>query len=250
MMAILSATVAGTAVGIHDPQKLSIYPAPTPDIVLVESPSALEREIGVVRRHAMRAYDDAHAHVQGWVSKWIGVEHAVENRVKSIISPEESMTPNLLYVGVATLTGSILGRNRLLPTRLLLPPLFLMASADYLLPKTTSNLRAYLGGLEDAYFPAVAEKHEIAKAHAGMTWERVKGATEGAREGVREGARGAVDWVQEATGLKLRETLGWGGRGVVEQVKEVGEGKVEEVVKPVEKKVDEVEKKEDVKRLV
>ena len=54
-------------------------PIGTPDILLVDSPSQLEREIGVVRRHVLRVYDDAHAHVQGWVSRWIGVEHAVES---------------------------------------------------------------------------------------------------------------------------------------------------------------------------
>ncbi|PPQ78563.1 hypothetical protein CVT25_011774 [Psilocybe cyanescens] len=258
--ALLSATVAGTAVGLHDPQKLSIYPAPVPDVLLVESPSVLEKEIGVVRRHAMRAYADAHAHVQGWVSKWIGVEHAVENRVKAIISPEESMTPGLLYVGVATLTGSILGRNRILPTRLLLPPIFLLASADYFLPKTSGNLSAYLGSLEDTYFPAFAQKHEVAKAHSQMTWERVKEATKSGRERLDDGASSAVDKVQEVTGLKLKETLGWGketAQEVVEIAKEakaVVEKKVEEAEKLVEKDVEvvekKVEKKEEVKRLV
>ncbi|KAF9477429.1 hypothetical protein BDN70DRAFT_861867 [Pholiota conissans] len=253
--AILSATVAGTAVGLHEsPEKLSIYPSPTPDVLLVDSPSQLEKEIGVVRRHVLRAYGDAHAHVQGWVSKWIGVEHAVENRVKSIISPDEDLTPGLLYTGVAGLTGSILARNRILPTRILLPTVFLVASAQHFLPKTTSNLSAYFGDLEDTYFPTFAQKHEIAKAHSQMTWERMKEATKGGREQLDHGAVAAVEKIQEATGLKLKETLGW-QKAKAAEVEKVVEKAVVETTAAIESKVEEAEKKvekkaEEVKRLV
>jgi organizing structure protein 2 len=103
------------------------------------------------------------------------------DRIKSIISPDEPLTPGALYVGVATLSGSIVARNRILPTRLLLPPIFLMTTAQHFLPKTTHNFSAYLGSLEDKYFPTVSQKHEIAKAHSAMTWQRVKEATQGNR---------------------------------------------------------------------
>ncbi|KAJ3500001.1 hypothetical protein NLJ89_g9984 [Agrocybe chaxingu] len=247
---LLSATVAGTAVGLHEREKLSIYPSPTPDVVLVDSPSELEKQISSVRRTAQDTYAGAHAHVQGWISKWIGVEHAVEKRVKSIVTPEEPLTPNLLYIGVATLTGSILARNRIFATRLLLPPLFLISSAQHFLPKTTGNLSAYLGSLEDTYFPTFAEKHEIAKAHSAMTWERIKDATKNGREKINRGAVVAVDKVQELTGLKLKETIGW-QKAKVEEVKQ----SVEAVAVNAEKKVEEAEKKveekkAEVKRLI
>jgi len=121
----LSASVAGTAVGLHQsPDKLPIYPISTDDIVLVESPSGLENRIAIVRRKVSRTYCEAHAYAQGWVTSWINIEHAIEHRIKSIISPNESLTPGLLYVGIATLTGSIIARNRMLATRFLLPPFF------------------------------------------------------------------------------------------------------------------------------
>ncbi|KAF8200253.1 apolipo protein O-domain-containing protein [Pholiota molesta] len=243
--AFLSATVAGTAVGLHDsPQKLSIYPEPDPEILLVESPSKLEHEIGVVRRHVLRTYADAHAHVQSWVSHWIGVEHAVENRVKSILAPDEALTPGLLYTGIAGLTASVLARTRSRPTRALLPPLALALAAHHFLPKTTANLTAYLGSLEDTYLPTVAEKHEVGKAHAGMAWARVREAAAEGREKVERGAVEAVEGIQKATGLKLKETLGWqlataaeGERAVGKAVAEagaVGASKVEEAEKKVE----------------
>jgi len=75
-----------------------------------------------------------HARVQGVLSRWIGIEHAVESapnfptshtdllvlsdRIKSIITPTEPLTPGILYVGIATLTGSIITRSRGLTVRL------------------------------------------------------------------------------------------------------------------------------------
>lgn len=57
----------------------SIYPSPEPDILLLDTPSDLEKHIGTARRYVTDVYTDAHAQVQGVVSKWIGVEHAVES---------------------------------------------------------------------------------------------------------------------------------------------------------------------------
>ena len=60
-------------------RQLSIYPSPQPDIILLDTPSELEKYIGCARRKVTATYTDAHARVQGVVSKWIGVEHAVES---------------------------------------------------------------------------------------------------------------------------------------------------------------------------
>jgi MICOS complex subunit MIC26 len=129
--------------------------------------------------------------------------------MKSIISPDEQLTPGLLYVGVATLTGSIIARNRFLPTRLLLPPLFLVISLNQFLPKTSENLTSYFGSLEETYFPTFAQKHDVANAHTRMTWERIKDSTHNGRAWLNRGAETTVHRVQDLTGLKLTETFGW-----------------------------------------
>ncbi|KIK70219.1 hypothetical protein GYMLUDRAFT_34710, partial [Collybiopsis luxurians FD-317 M1] len=250
-----SVSLAAAGITISEPkEKLPIYPHPDSEIVLQEVPSELEKQIGVLRRQVTSTYRDAHAQVQGLVSKWIGVEHAVEHRVKAIISPEESLTPGILYVGVATLSGSIITRNRSLPLRLIFPPILLALSANHFLPKTTSNLTAYLGSLEDQYFPTLAEKHAVANAHSAMTWERIKDATRSGRESLYGGVVKGVDKVQEVTGLKISETF-----RLSEEKSEQVKVQVAEAVKAVEKKVEavkedgekQVEKKvEEVKRLV
>ncbi|KAL4254768.1 MICOS complex subunit [Abortiporus biennis] len=255
--AIVSGTTVAVAAFTIPQDKLPIYPQPDPEIVLQETPSELEKQIGKVRRRLTATYDDAHGRVQEVVSKWIGVEQAVEHRVKSIIDPNESLTPGLLYVGVATLTGSVITRNRLLLWRILLPPTLLALSLNHFLPKTSHNLSSYFGSLEDTYFPSLSEKHEIAKAHSQMTWERAKEATKNSRESLNETLVGLLERIQGATGLKLKETLVGAEKAKVEEKEaaQVVVQKVEETVQKVEEtaqKAEEVvEKKvEEVKRLV
>ncbi|KAK2462434.1 hypothetical protein APHAL10511_005531 [Amanita phalloides] len=93
-------------------QKLSVYDQYEPEIILLESPSPLELRIGQVRRKITQALTQVRDEGQGIVNKWIGVEQAVEKRVKSIVSPNEHITQGLLYTGIGTLTGSIIARNR------------------------------------------------------------------------------------------------------------------------------------------
>ena len=142
-----------------------------------------------------------------------------EDRVKSLVAHDEPLTPGILYVGVATLTGSVLARNRLF-WRLTLPPALFILSLNHFLPRTSHNVSEYLGSLEEAHFPTLAEKHAIARAHSAMTWDRVKDATQNGRETFSDGVASAVGKVEEATGLKLRETLGW-QQGVEAEAKEV-----------------------------
>jgi organizing structure protein 2 len=83
-----------------------------------------------------------------------------------------------------------------------------------------------------------------------MTWESVKEATKDGREGVGNAAEGLIGRVQDTTGLKLRETLGWG-----EKVLEKAEGKAVEVKDALGQKIeptkDVVDRKvEETKRLV
>ncbi|KAF8909183.1 apolipo protein O-domain-containing protein [Mucidula mucida] len=207
-------------------EKLPIYPIQSPEILLQETPSALEKQIGQVRKTVSQTYGDAHAQVQGVVSKWIGVEHSVENRVKSLISPTEPVTPGILYVGIATLSGSVFARNRIILTRLALPPTLLILSMNQFLPQTTHNIRAYLSDLEDTYLPTFAQKHETGKAHSTMGWEMLKEKVASGRESFGNGVESAVDKLQEATGLKVKEAMGWGNRvesKVLDAVKSLGD---------------------------
>ncbi|KAI5835246.1 hypothetical protein K523DRAFT_368491 [Schizophyllum commune Tattone D] len=250
-----AATLAASAVVLATPtgerEKLPIYPQPPTTLELIDEPLPLEKEIGIARRAATQTVRNIQAQAQGIVSKWIGIEKAVEHRVKALAAPDEAMTPALLYVGIATLTGSILTRNRSLLTRFVIPPAFLVGSMNYFLPHTSANISAYGASLEETYFPTLAEKHAIANAHSAMTWQRLKDATESGREKLGDGVLAAVEAAQSATGLKLKEALGW-SKARAEEVKvqaravaEDAEAKVRETAAAAEDKVE--KKAEEVK---
>jgi len=83
-----------------------------------------------------------------------------------------------------------------------------------------------------------------------MTWEMAKDATRDGRESIGRAMEGLVGRVQDATGLKLRETLGLG-----EKILEKAEGKTVELKDTLDKKAgqmtDAAERKvEETKRLV
>jgi organizing structure protein 2 len=230
----------------------------------VEAPSVLETQIGVARKAVTGVARDVHRRVHGVVSEWIGIEHAVErawflllpkipilyflqstlflDRVKALIAPDEPLTPALLYVGVASLSGSILARNRSVFTRVLLPPAFFLLSFKYFLPKTTQNVSAYAGSLEEEHFPSLAQKHAVAIAHSHMTWERVRAAGISGRDKVEGGLGSAVRKVQELTGLKVHEALGRGttiASEAVEKAEEALQSVKDAARQPGEKAVEE-----------
>jgi organizing structure protein 2 len=130
--------------------------------------------------------------------------------VKSIFSPSEPLTPGILYVGVVTLTGTVLTRTRSLPTRLFIPPVFFLTSFHHFLPQTSANLGAYVFSLERAYMPMVAERHENMDASIRKGWMGVRNVVGEGRGRVTSAAETVVNRVQGATGLKLRETFGAG----------------------------------------
>jgi len=209
-----ASTLAVAAAGVtlssdlQTTQKLSIYPQPESETILLDTPSPLEHQIGQARRKITETIRQVRDEGQGIVNKWIGVEQAVEKRVKSIVSPKEQITAGLLYTGIATLTGSIMARNRSYLARLTLPGALFFVSLNHFLPETTGNLSSYVGSVEERYFPKVAEKHAIANAHARMTWERVKESTRDGREWVGRNVDWSVKKVQEVTGLKVRDVVG------------------------------------------
>ncbi|KAG9096420.1 hypothetical protein FRC07_010936, partial [Ceratobasidium sp. 392] len=130
-------------------------------------------------------------------------------RIKSLISPEEPVTPGILYVGVAALSGSVFARGRSLPTRLVLPPALFLGAFNYFLPKTTHNVNAYLTGLERAHFPALADQHEAANKTLRDAVQSARTQYGSFRGGVSHLVEDSVDGLESTTGLKLRDaTIG------------------------------------------
>jgi organizing structure protein 2 len=191
----------GTAT--YTQKKLSIYPEPEAELVLIETRSELEEYIGQARETATAAYEGANAAVRKSVSEWIGVEEAVEKKVKSLIPPDESLTPGLLYVAVATLTGSVIARNRSIAARVILPPALFFASLPYFLPKTSHNVSEYLTSLEREYAPGVAEQHAQLNHTAASLYQQARELNRSAGDGLHRGIGKITKEIRDLTGLQF-----------------------------------------------
>lgn len=116
-----------------------------------------------------------------------------------------SHLPNCDSVGISTLLGSIITRNRAFPLRFLTPPLFLVGSANYFLPKTAHNLNLYISELEQQYIPNVYEQQKRLSSflHDSLVsaTRAVKSSETTARQWTAEGRQK----LQETSGLSLQQ---------------------------------------------
>jgi organizing structure protein 2 len=139
-------------------------------------------------------------------------------RVKSLVAPDEPLTPGVLYVAVATLSGSVFARNRSIVARAFLPGALLVLSANHFLPKTTANVRAYASELEDTYTPGLAHIHNTGKAHTAMAYYRAQDALKDGYTVAERSLASALGRVQDTTGLKVKDASAW-GRVAADEVK-------------------------------
>jgi organizing structure protein 2 len=121
-----------------------------------------------------------------------------------LIPNEESITPGILYVGVATLAGSVFTRYRSFPIRVLTPPLFLIGSLNYFLPKTAHNVSQYYLELESKHLPqSVREQRENALRLYRQSLGSAKVNLEKAKEESSKLVNKGLASVEQGTGLKV-----------------------------------------------
>ncbi|KAF8439759.1 apolipo protein O-domain-containing protein [Boletus edulis BED1] len=189
--------------------QLSIYPRPTPTLVLLDTPSPLEWRIGQVRREVCGYYFGARTHVQGVIDRWVRVEEAVESRLHSFRDPTEPLNPGLLYTGVSALTASVVVRSRALPVRFLLPPLSFVGAFAYFLPRTAGRVGGWMEELEGTYAPRAGEIRQTSVAHTRMALGMLGDKYREGREGLEKGVGRVVEGIESGTGLRLSGALGW-----------------------------------------
>ncbi|KAG9310760.1 apolipo protein O-domain-containing protein [Chiua virens] len=191
------------------PEKFSIYPKPTPTLVLLAIPSPLELQIRQVRQQVCGYYLDGRTQVQSVIDRWIHVEEVVESRLKSFRDPVEPLNPGLLYTGISALTASVIVRSRSLPVRFLFPPLSFVGAFAYFLPRTASRVGSWVEDLETKYAPHVGEIRRTGVAHTSMALDMLGEKYKEGKGGLGKGARSVVEGIESSTGLRLSAALGW-----------------------------------------
>ncbi|KLT45444.1 hypothetical protein CC85DRAFT_223741, partial [Cutaneotrichosporon oleaginosum] len=190
-------------------EKLPIYENPNDEgtVTLVVHHNPLSEHIATAREATAEAVGSVRGVVQQGVSRWIDFERSVEREVKSVVPKDENLTPGIIYVLVAGLTGSVLMRTRSFPVRFLAPPTFALAALPYFLPKTAHNLRAYVSDLEDKHAPDFAAKHDAFNQNLEMHWHMAVDRLRGASHEAAQWSSKAAEGVESATGLRVGNAL-------------------------------------------
>jgi organizing structure protein 2 len=134
-----------------------------------------------------------------------------------VLPKDESLTPGIIYVLIAGLSGSVLTRTRAFPVRWLTPPVFALAAMPYFLPKTSHNLRNYLSDVEDKYVPELAQRHDSVNAGLSNHWEMLKDRLGSASQKAEGWGNQAVRGIESSTGLRVGDAIKKGQEKVEQQ---------------------------------
>ncbi|BEI85477.1 hypothetical protein CcaverHIS002_0508780 [Cutaneotrichosporon cavernicola] len=202
--------------------KLPIYENPNDEgtVTLVVHHNPLSEHIATAREATAEAVGSVRGVLQSGVSSWIDFERGVEREIKSVVPKDENLTPGIIYVLVAGLTGSVLTRTRSFPVRFLAPPVFALAALPYFLPKTAHNLRAYISDIEDKQAPEFAAKHDAFNHNLEMHWHMAIDRLRGVSHEAAQWSSKAAEGVENATGLRVGDTL---RRGQAAAAAKIGE---------------------------
>lgn len=87
--------------------------------------------------------------------------HSISNEISTTI--QEPVLPNLIYILTLSLTGSILVRHRILPTRFVIPLAIGIAATSYFMPQTYGTLVSKYNNWEVKQFPEVHQQRLLLK---------------------------------------------------------------------------------------
>ena len=168
--------------------------APTPT-------DRLATQVRAVRLHLYNYSQSGETAFNNLMVRVFHLESSLSSTVASLAPPpsaNEALLPGAIYILVASLSGSILTRNRGILLRVTVPLTFGLAAAYAVVPATMENVGELVWRYEERY-PEVAKTHlrvrervetiwETGKAHSTMTLQR-------GEEAVDEGRRKVEEWV-------------------------------------------------------
>lgn len=198
----ISATTPPLASGITT--KPQAEPSPSSSTPRSPSPTdrlatQIQRSRLLLHRYAVSAEDAVNA----GLTRFMSAEHSVASTVASLAPPKESneqLLPGSIYVLVAAMAGSIISRNRNILVRFVTPIITGVATANYVVPRTTQNVGNLVWEWEKRY-PVMRDNHlrvsegvrhfvETGKAHSQMGLAMAEDRVQGVRESVE-------DWVKK-----------------------------------------------------
>lgn len=120
-----------------------------------------------------------------------------------IIDKNEQFSPNIFYIAVAGLGGSILARNSNILFRLSLPPTIALATSYQLLPQSTNNAFSKIGSLEQSNFPELHQQRLELRNSINNSLQDTKNNFRDLTDGFNSTVNKGAHQIQELTGFRL-----------------------------------------------
>ncbi|KAL1920858.1 uncharacterized protein VTP21DRAFT_11493 [Calcarisporiella thermophila] len=223
--AISSAAAASMLLGVNSSvhtegkERKSVYENPEPSPLIQEEPLGLQGAVQKARLTTLNTLNQIHAKSLETKEKVVAAENELIGKMKEIISKEDNLLPNGIWVGVAALAGVVASRNRNIIIRAASPILFATLASSYLLPRTTNNIFREFERVEQRW-PPLSDMHkkvsntvEQSKLDAKEAWQWIGKEIEYVRGEIEDGLR---RFEQQAT--KKRVQVGEKVEGVKEKV--------------------------------
>ncbi|CAH7685282.1 apolipo protein O-domain-containing protein [Phakopsora pachyrhizi] len=134
-------------------KKLPIYDQEAKEILVLKTELPLQEQVRVLRNHVESLRKSFDQRTGSIISSGFEIERKVATTLSNLIDRRETNSNSILWVGIGTISGSILARNRSFPIRFLSPLTLFLISCNSLLPQTTQNFKRYLFNLQDRHFP-------------------------------------------------------------------------------------------------
>ncbi|MBW0490254.1 hypothetical protein O181_029969 [Austropuccinia psidii MF-1] len=154
--------------------KLPIYDEPPREIILVKTELPLQPQVRWVREHLQSFKKEFQNRAGFLMERGFKAEKDFTGTLTGLLDHKETSSSSLLCVGIGTMSGSIITRNRSLPLRFLSPLAFFIVSSYHFLPITSQNFQSYLFRLQDKHFPrsAAARDDVIRQSIESVQWFR------------------------------------------------------------------------------
>ncbi|KAI1431510.1 putative mitochondrial protein [Xylaria sp. CBS 124048] len=169
--------------------------------LVVRTPTPTDRLAAQIRHARLFLYDQvvaAEDGVNAAVDRAFNLERSFTSTIASLAPPRESgeqLMPGLVYVLVASMTGSIMARNRNIILRASLPVALGIGAGWLVIPTTMGNVASLLWTYEQR-FPAIADTHVRTREGIQRGWYMTKVHAELGRNYVDEKIGDARDMVE------------------------------------------------------
>ncbi|WFC99631.1 hypothetical protein MYAM1_002376 [Malassezia yamatoensis] len=181
-------------------EKLPIYPRPDPPVTVVETSNELEHQVGKLRNAVQSTTRSAIGSVRSGVDRVVNTEHQVETK-------DETLAPNALYVGIATLSSIVFTRYRSFPIRWLAPPAVFALSFKYLLPHTFDNTADFYESWEQKRFPGFSAQRQNVWTRIQQTYHTGVSHLGRAGDQARDAISSGIEGVENRTGLRVSSAI-------------------------------------------